>query len=64
MAELVPDAKLLLRDDLSKEYYTVLGVVSGYGGWLRFRRWPARCGRTALAAVGSCSRVPRGPGTR
>jgi hypothetical protein len=29
-----PDAKLLLRDDLSKEYYAILGVVSSYDGWL------------------------------
>ena len=33
-AELVPDAKLLLRDDLSQEYYAILGVVSSYDGWL------------------------------
>jgi hypothetical protein len=35
MAEPVPDSKLLLlREDLSKEYYAILDVVSSYDGWL------------------------------
>ena len=25
---------MLLREDLSKEYYAILGVVSSYDGWL------------------------------
>jgi hypothetical protein len=28
------DRKLLLREDLSKEYYAILNVVSSYDGWL------------------------------
>ena len=28
------DPKLLLREDLSKEYYAILDVVSNYDGWL------------------------------
>jgi len=34
MAEPAPDPKLLLREDLSKEYYAILNVVSNYDGWL------------------------------
>lgn len=34
MAEPTPDPKMLLRDDLSKEYYAILTVVSSYDGWL------------------------------
>ena len=29
-----PDPRLLLREDLFKEYYAILGVVSSYDGWL------------------------------
>ena len=28
VTELAPDPKMLLREDLSKEYYAILGVVS------------------------------------
>jgi hypothetical protein len=34
MAEPAADPRLLLREDLSKEYYAILGVVSSYDGWL------------------------------
>ena len=34
MAETEPDPRLLLREDLSKEYYAILNVVSSYDGWL------------------------------
>jgi hypothetical protein len=34
MAEPTPDPRLLLREDLSKEYYAILDVVSSYDGWL------------------------------
>jgi hypothetical protein len=34
MAEPAPDRKSLLREDLSKEYYAILDVVSSYDGWL------------------------------
>lgn len=33
MAELA-DPALLLREDLYKEYYAILNVVSSYDGWL------------------------------
>ena len=50
MAELMPDAKLLLRDDLSKEYYAILGVVSSYDGWLLIvKGWSVTL---SLAALG------------
>jgi hypothetical protein len=32
MAEPVSNRRLLLREDLSKEYYAILGVVSSYDG--------------------------------
>jgi hypothetical protein len=28
------DPRLLLREDMSKEYYAILGVISSYDGWL------------------------------
>jgi hypothetical protein len=34
MAESAPNPKVLLREDLSKEYYATLDVVSKYDGWL------------------------------
>jgi hypothetical protein len=34
MADPAPDPKLLLREDLSKEYYALLDLVSKYDGWL------------------------------
>jgi hypothetical protein len=34
MAEPAQDPALLLREDLSKEYYAILNVVSNYDGWL------------------------------
>jgi hypothetical protein len=34
VTESAPDPKMLLREDLSKEYYALLGVVSSYDGWL------------------------------
>jgi hypothetical protein len=50
IAEPVPDAKLLLRDDLSKEYYAILGVVSSYDGWLLIvKGWSVSL---SLAALG------------
>lgn len=29
-----PDPRLMLREDLSKEYYAILALVSSYDGWL------------------------------
>jgi hypothetical protein len=50
MAEPVSDAELLLRDDLSKEYYAILGVVSNYDGWLLIvKGWSVTL---SLAALG------------
>ena len=50
MAEPVPDARLLLRDDLSREYYALLGVVSSYDGWLLIvKGWSVTL---SLAALG------------
>jgi hypothetical protein len=44
------DPKLLLRDDLSKEYYAVLGIVSSYDGWLLIvKGWSVTL---SLAALG------------
>ena len=34
MAEPALDPKMRLREDLSKEYYAILDVVSNYDGWL------------------------------
>lgn len=34
MAEPAQDPKSLLREDLSKEYYALLNVISNYDGWL------------------------------
>jgi hypothetical protein len=35
VTESAPDPRmLLLREDLSKEYYAILGVVSSYDGWI------------------------------
>ena len=50
MAEPAADPKLLLREDLSKEYYAILGVVSGYDGWLMIvKGWSVTL---SLAALG------------
>jgi hypothetical protein len=50
MAEAAPDPKSLLREDLSKEYYAVLGVVSSYDGWLLIvKGWSVTL---SLAALG------------
>ena len=56
---------LLLREDLSKEYYALLGVVSSYDGWLLIvKGWSVTL---SLAALGlgfqqgttPCSSSPR-----
>ncbi len=45
-----PDPKLLLREDLSKEYYAILNVVSSYDGWLLIvKGWSVTL---SLAALG------------
>jgi hypothetical protein len=50
MAEPPPDPKLLLREDLSKEYYAILDVVSSYDGWLLIvKGWSVTL---SLAALG------------
>jgi hypothetical protein len=50
MAEPASDPKLLLREDLSKEYYAVLNVVSSYDGWLLIvKGWSVTL---SLAALG------------
>jgi hypothetical protein len=46
----VSDPKLLLREDLSKEYYALLDVVSSYDGWLLIvKGWSVTL---SLAALG------------
>lgn len=50
MAEPAADPKLLLREDLSKEYYAIPGVVSSYDGWLMIvKGWSVTL---SLAALG------------
>ena len=50
MAEPASDPKLLLREDLSKEYYAILDVVSSYDGWLLIvKGWSVTL---SLAALG------------
>lgn len=50
MAEPTPDPRLLLREDLSKEYYAILDVVSSYDGWLLIvKGWSVTL---SLAALG------------
>lgn len=50
MAESAPDPKSQLREDLSKEYYALLGVVSSYDGWLLIvKGWSVTL---SLAALG------------
>jgi hypothetical protein len=50
MADPAPDPRLLLREDLSKEYYAVLNVVSSYDGWLLIvKGWSVTL---SLAAIG------------
>jgi hypothetical protein len=50
MDEPAPDPKMLLREDLSKEYYAILGVVSSYDGWLLIvKGWSVTL---SLAALG------------
>jgi hypothetical protein len=45
-----PEPKLLLREDLSKEYYAILTVVSNYDGWLLIvKGWSVTL---SLAALG------------
>ena len=50
MAERVSDPKSLLREDLSKEYYAILDLVSNYDGWLLIvKGWSVTL---SLAALG------------
>ena len=50
MAEPTLDPKMRLRDDLSKEYYAILDVVSSYDGWLLIvKGWSVTL---SLAALG------------
>lgn len=50
VADAAPDLKLLLREDLSKEYYAVLDVISSYDGWLLIvKGWSVTL---SLAALG------------
>jgi hypothetical protein len=50
MAESAPDRRLLLRKDLSKEYYALLNVITSYDGWLLIvKGWSVTL---SLAALG------------
>jgi hypothetical protein len=50
MGEASSDSKALLREDLSKEYYAILDVVSKYDGWLlTIKGWSVTL---SLAALG------------
>lgn len=50
MTESAPDGTLLLREDLSKEYYAILNVISSYDGWLLIvKGWSVTL---SLAALG------------
>jgi uncharacterized integral membrane protein len=50
MAEPALDPKMRLREDLSKEYYAILNVVSNYDGWLLIvKGWSVTL---SLAALG------------
>jgi hypothetical protein len=50
MAEAMPDPKSLLGEELSKEYYAILNVVSSYDGWLLIvKGWSVTL---SLAALG------------
>lgn len=50
MGEASADSKALLREDLSKEYYAILDVVSKYDGWLlTVKGWSVTL---SLAALG------------
>jgi hypothetical protein len=50
MPEPAPDRVLLLHEDLSKEYYALLNVVSSYDGWLLIvKGWSVTL---SLAALG------------
>lgn len=50
IAEPAPDPRLLLHEDLSKEYYAILGVISSYDGWLLIvKGWSVTL---SLAALG------------
>jgi hypothetical protein len=50
MSEPAPDRRLLLREDLSKEYYAILNVITSYDGWLLIvKGWSVTL---SLAALG------------
>jgi hypothetical protein len=50
MAQSAPDRRLLLRKDLSKEYYALLNVITSYDGWLLIvKGWSVTL---SLAALG------------
>jgi len=49
MAEPPQDPKLLLREDLSKEYYPLLNVIANYDGWLLIvKGWSVTLSLTGL----------------
>jgi hypothetical protein len=44
VTESAPDPGMLLHENLSKEYYAILGVVSSYDGWLLIvKGWSVLC---------------------
>jgi hypothetical protein len=50
MADPPPEPRLLLREDMSSEYYAILDVVSRYDGWLLIvKGWSVTL---SLAALG------------
>jgi hypothetical protein len=65
MAEPAQDPALLLREDLSKEYYAALNVVSNYDGWLLIvKGWSvtlslARWVSGSSRSISHCSPSPR-----
>jgi len=64
------DRKLLLREDLSKEYYAILNVVSSYDGWLLgVKGWSVTLSLAALglgfsSSISHCSPSPQQAGPR
>jgi hypothetical protein len=49
MAQPAPDPGLLLREDLSKEYYALVNLVSNYDGWLLIvKGWSVTLSLTGL----------------
>jgi hypothetical protein len=70
MGKAASDARALLREDMSNEYYAILGVVSSYDGWLLIvKGWSVTLSLAALglgssSATSRCSLLLRSPGPR